>query len=252
MESVINEKTAIVAICSMSNVLGTTTPVDRVTQLAHQFGAVVLVDAAQSVPHGATNVTQTDIDFLVFSGHKLYGPSGVGVLFGKYELLTEMDPFMYGGHMISEVGRDESKWSLPPAKFEAGTMPIVQIIALGEAIKFVNSVGLDAISQHEHELLIHAHQKLSEIKGLTIHGPTTQHKGAIVSFSITGVSAEDLAIRLNDAGIFTRHGHHCAMVLHDRLGVPATTRASIGMYNTIEDIDDLVSAVVSAVKELRS
>ncbi len=252
MESAINERTAIVAICSMSNVLGTMTPVEKVTQLAHQHGAVVLVDAAQSIPHCATDVTESDIDFLVFSGHKLYGPSGVGVLYGKYDLLTEMDPFLYGGHMISEVGRDESTWSLPPAKFEAGTMPIVQIIALGEAIKFVNSVGLDAIGQHEHKLLVQAHEELSKIEGLTIYGPAVENKGAIVSFSIAGVSTEDLAIRLNDAGIFTRHGHHCAMVLHERLGVPATTRASIGMYNTAEDINDLSDAVAAATDQLRS
>ena len=247
----INEKTAIVAVCTMSNVLGTINPIDKIVQQAHAVGAVVLVDAAQSVPHQSIDVAESEIDFLTFSGHKLYGPSGVGVLFGRYDLLMQMEPFMYGGHMISEVGRDESTWALPPAKFEAGTMPIVQIIALGEAIQFVNAVGLSEIQAHEHKLLELAHQLLSKIDGLTIHGPALEQKGAIVSFSIQGVSTEDLAIRLNDAGIFTRHGHHCAMVLHERLGVPATTRASIGLYNTTDDIRQLAKTVADAAKELR-
>ncbi|MCL4164858.1 UNVERIFIED_CONTAM: hypothetical protein GTU68_040176, partial [Idotea baltica] len=211
----------------------------------------VLVDAAQSVPHQSIDVGQLNIDFLTFSGHKLYGPTGVGVLYGRYDLLTEMDPFLFGGHMISTVGRETSTWSLPPAKFEAGTMPIVQIIALGAAIEFVNAVGLDVIGEYEHKLLQQAHRQLSGIDGLTIHGPDLNNKGAIVSFSIDGVSTEDLAIRLDDAGIFTRHGHHCAMVLHERLGVPATTRASIGMYNTTEDIDELARAVDQAVRQIR-
>ncbi|QDT11553.1 SufS family cysteine desulfurase [Stieleria marina] len=251
IESTINEKTAIVAVTSMSNVLGTLPPIEKITHLAHQCGAVVLVDAAQSIPHQRIDVVKSEIDFLTFSGHKLYGPTGVGVLYGRYDLLTEMDPFMYGGHMISQVGREESNWALPPAKFEAGTMPIVQIVSLGAAIEFVNAVGLDVIGKHEHSLLQLAHQRLTEIDGLTIYGPQPDNKGSIVSFSIQGVSSEDLAIRLDEAGIFTRHGHHCAMVLHERLGVPATTRASIGMYNTTEDIDELARTVKSAVKQLR-
>ncbi len=250
IESTITDKTAIVAVCSMSNVLGTINPIKSMARRAHDHGAVILVDAAQSVPHQSHDVVESEIDFLTFSGHKLYGPSGVGVLFGRYEWLTKMSPFLFGGHMIDQVGRDESSWSLPPAKFEAGTPPIVQIIGLGEAIKFVNSVGLDAIANHEHELLKLAHEQLESIEGLTIHGPAVDQKGAIVSFSIAGVSCEDLAIRLNYAGIFTRHGHHCAMVLHQRLGVPATTRASIGMYNTVDDIDELAQAIAAAVDDI--
>ncbi|MGB7344262.1 MAG: SufS family cysteine desulfurase [Pirellulaceae bacterium] len=251
IDSMINDKTAVVAVCSMSNVLGTINPIKRLADKAHAHGAVILVDAAQSIPHQAINMVESEIDFLTFSGHKLYGPSGVGVLYGRYDLLMDMDPFLYGGHMIAEVGRDESTWALPPAKFEAGTPPIVQIIALGEAIEFVNAVGLDAINAHEHKLLQQAHHELSQTEGLTIHGPALDQKGAIVSFSIDGVSTEDLAIRLNDAGIFTRHGHHCAMVLHQRLGVPATTRASIGMYNIPDDISQLAKTVAAAVKDIR-
>ncbi|NNE01340.1 MAG: cysteine desulfurase [Pirellulaceae bacterium] len=251
LDSIINDKTAIVAICSMSNVLGTLNPVDQICQRAHQCGAVVLVDAAQSVPHMVSDVAKQNIDFLTFSGHKLYGPTGVGVLYGRAELLEAMDPFLYGGHMISRVRRESSTWAQPPAKFESGTMPIVQIIGLGAAIDFVRSVGFDAISKHEHRLVAAIHDRLSRIDGLTIYGPDLDKKGAIVSFSIDGVSTEDLAIRLDQRGVFTRHGHHCAMVLHERLGVAATTRASLGMYNTMADVDELADAIDEGVKEIR-
>lgn len=241
--SMITERTAIVAVCSMSNVLGTVNPIAQIVAEAHSHGAVVLVDAAQSIPHALTNVADLDIDFLTFSGHKLYGPSGVGVLYGKRQLLEDMDPFLYGGHMIEHVGREASTWAEPPAKFEAGTPPIVPIIGLGTAIDFVTSIGYDAIHQWEQELLQAATERLTKIPGLKIYGPTLTHKGAIVSFTLDHVSAEDLAIRLDDRGIFTRHGHHCAMVLHDRLGVPATTRASFGLYNTLADIEELAIAI---------
>ena len=251
-QSLIGSKTKMVAFCSMSNVLGTVNPIRELTKLAHEHGAVVCVDAAQSIPHSQIDVTDLDIDFLVFSGHKLYGPSGVGVLYGRRTLLDSMDPFLYGGHMISQVGREQSTWSQPPAKFEAGTMPIVQIIALGAAIDFVQSIGYDQIANHEHRLLVEAHEALNEIDGLTIFGPSVDKKGAIASFSIDGVATEDLAIRLDDGGIFTRHGHHCAMVLHETLGVPATTRASFGVYNTSHDVRALADCVAAAVSEIRS
>lgn len=247
----ISNRTAIVAITSMSNVLGTINPVEQIVKLAHEHGAIVLVDAAQSVPHMATDVTRLDADFLTFSGHKLYGPSAVGVLYGKRELLQKMNPFLYGGHMIETVGREESTWAEPPAKFEAGTMPIAPIIGLGSAVDFVASVGFDAIHQLEQDLLIAAHQRLESIPGLTIYGPGTHHKGAIVSFTIDGVSTEDLARKLDNHNVFTRHGHHCAMVLHERLGVPATTRASFGIYNTVEDVEKLAIAIEDAIASLR-
>ena len=247
----IGPKTQLVALCTMSNVLGTVNPVSEICELAHRHNAVVCVDAAQSVPHLPINVSQLEVDFLTFSGHKLYGPSGVGVLYGRLDLLQSMDPFLYGGHMIQSVGRTDSSWSEPPAKFEAGTMPIVQIISLGAAVEFVLSVGLDAIAAHEHALLVAAHDELSTIEGLTIYGPSVDMKGAIVSFSIEGVSTEDLSHRLDAKGIFTRHGHHCAMVLHDTLGVPATTRASFGMYNTLDEVDYLAKCVKEAVAELK-
>lgn len=251
IESMITDRTAIVAVCSMSNVLGTINPVDFIVQRAHDHGALVLVDAAQSIAHATVNVAESDIDFLTFSGHKLYGPSGVGIVYGKRELLLEMDPFLYGGHMIETVGREESTWAEPPAKFEAGTLPIVQMIGLGSAIDFVASIGYDAIHGHERKLIEAAHGRLSEIPGLTIYGPELACKGAIVSFTIDGVSTEDLAIRLDDKGVFTRHGHHCAMVLHQRLGVPATTRASFGCYNTLADVEALAQAIEFGISDVR-
>ncbi len=250
-DSMIHEATALIAVCSMSNVLGTVNPIAEICQAAHRVGAVVVVDAAQSVAHGVTDVVLDDVDFLVFSAHKMYGPSGVGVLYGRGELLAKMDPCFFGGHMIERVGRDRSSWAMPPAKFEAGTMPIVQIIGLGEAVDFVHSVGFAAIEERDRELVAAAHRDLSAIPGLRIHGPALDHKGAIVSFSIDGVATEDLAIRLDQRGVFTRHGHHCAMVLHERLGVAATTRASFGIYNTLEDVAALVDAVKFGVNDIR-
>lgn len=250
IDSLITDRTAIVAVCSMSNVLGTVNPIEQIVRSAHAQGALVMVDAAQSAPHLPAEVELRDIDFLTFSGHKLYGPSGVGVLYGKRKLLDEMDPFLYGGHMIERVTRDSSTWAEPPAKFEAGTPPIVPIIGLGAAIDFVMSIGYDAIHGLEQQLLYAAHDRLNRIPGLTIYGPDLAHKGGIVSFTIDGVSTEDLAIRLDDHGVFTRHGHHCAMVLHDRLGIPASTRASFGLYNTLQDVEALGTAIEAALREL--
>lgn len=251
VEEMIGEKTALVAVCSMSNVLGTINPIRAICERAHRFGAIVVVDAAQSVPHSVTDVIADDVDFLTFSGHKVYGPSGVGVLYGRHEALQKLNPYVYGGHMISHVGRDVSTWAQPPAKFEAGTMPIVQIIGLGAAIDFVQSIGFPAIESHESKLLQETQRRLLEVDGLQIFGPDVGHKGAIVSFAIDGVATEDLAIRLDQRGVFTRHGHHCAMVLHERLGVAATTRASFGLYNTKADVDALVNAVKEGVDEIR-
>ncbi len=251
IESMINERTALLAVCSMSNVLGTVNPISDLCDRAHRFGAVVVVDAAQSVAHSLTDVAANKIDFLTFSAHKLYGPSGVGVLYGRQEFLRAMDPILFGGHMIERVGREQSSWAQPPAKFEAGTMPIVQIIGLGAAIDFVNSVGFAAIEELDARLVAAAQRRLSAIDGLRIFGPTVEKKGAIVSFAIDGVSSEDLAVRLDQRGVCTRHGHHCAMVLHERLGVAATTRASFGIYNTLHDVDALAEAVEWGVRDIR-
>jgi len=248
LDDMLTPRTRMVSVSAMSNVLGTINPIDDIARRSHQAGAVVCVDAAQSAPHMTIDVNPADghgepVDFLAFSGHKLYGPTGIGVLYGRPDLLREMDPFLGGGHMVSEVFQDQSTWADPPAKFEAGTIPIVQAIALGSAIEYVTRLGLEQIRQYECQLLQYAHRELETIPGLTIHGPAVEHKGAICSFTIDGVAAEDLANLLDVRGVFVRHGHHCAMPLHNVLRVPATVRASFGIYNSEEEIDRLTSGL---------
>jgi cysteine desulfurase/selenocysteine lyase len=235
----------------MSNVTGTVNPVELISARAHAVGARVLMDGAQSVPHQPTDVQSLGVDFLAFSGHKLYGPSGVGVLYGRRELLEEMDPFLGGGHMIDQVTLDGSTWAPPPAKFEAGTLPIVQAIALGAAVDYVTQIGFGALQAHEQQLLQYAHARLEEVPGLKIHGPAPEHKGAIMSFTIDGAHPEDLAQLLDRRGVFVRHGHHCTMPLHSLLGVAATVRASCALYNTLAEIDALVDALHFARGKLR-
>lgn len=251
LDEFLTPRTRVVAITAMSNVLGTMPPVREIAQRAHEVGAVVFVDAAQSVPHGPTDVRELGADFLAFSGHKLYGPSGVGVLYGRRELLEAMDPLMFGGHMISQVTTEESTWADLPAKFEAGTPPIAQIVALGPAVDYVQQIGFAAIHQHETQLLAYAWQRLHEIPGLRIHGPPLEHRGAIAAMTIEGAHPEDLAQLLDRRGVFVRHGHHCTMPLHEWLGVSATVRASFGMYNTRSDVDALVDAIQFALQKLR-
>jgi cysteine desulfurase/selenocysteine lyase len=217
---------------------------------AKEFGTLVLVDGAQSIAHIPVNVAADDIDFFAFSGHKLYGPSGVGVLYGRRELLESMDPFLCGGHMISSVAWDHTDWAPLPAKFEAGTLPIAQVIALGTALDYISELTLCPIHKHEQSLLRYAHEHLVKVPGLTIYGPATSEKGAIVSFTVAGAAAYDLDHLLDLKGICVRVGHHCTMPLHERLGCPATVRASFGMYNTLEDVDRLVEALHFARREL--
>ena len=251
LDEVLNSRTKVIAITAMSNMLGTVNPVGEIVRRARQVGACVVVDGAQSVPHMTTDLQAIDADFLVFSGHKLYGPTGVGVLYGKPERLEEMDPIIFGGHMISEVRIEESTWSPAPAKFEAGTMPIVQAIALGEAVRWIQSIGLEAIHQHEQTLLKSTIERLKAVPGITIYGPELEHRGGIVSFRIEGIHPEDLAALLDQKGVFTRHGHHCTMPLHGHLGVSATTRVSLAAYNTQSDIEQLMQAIDFARRTLK-
>lgn len=253
LDEFITPKTKLVAVTSMSNVLGTVNPVHDIARKAHAVGAKILVDAAQSTPHGPIDVRTGDggeIDFLALSGHKLFGPTGIGVLYGREELLREMNPFLGGGHMISRVFKDHSDWADPPAKFEAGTIPIVQAIAMGTAIDYVEGLGFDNIHNYETTLLRYATDKLESIPSLKIYGPACEFKGPICSFTIDGVSAEDLANLLDIKGVFVRHGHHCTMPLHDKLGVSASVRASFAMYNTHEEVDRLVDAINFALERL--
>jgi cysteine desulfurase/selenocysteine lyase len=243
LDEVLTRKTKVVAVTGMSNMLGTMNPIRELVRRAHNVGACVIVDGAQSVPHMATDVIADDLDFLVFSGHKVYGPTGVGILYGKPERLEEMDPIMFGGHMISQVRIEESTWSAAPAKFEAGTMPIVQAIALGTAIRWVQEIGIDAIHQHEQSLLTMAMERLQGLPGMTVYGPDLAYRGGIVSFRMDGIHPEDLAALLDQKGVFTRHGHHCTMPLHTYLGVSATTRMSLAAYNTTQDIEAFMDAL---------
>lgn len=250
LDSVLTKRTRVLTIAGMSNVLGTVNPIRELVRRAREVGACVVVDGAQSVPHLPTDVMADDADFLVFSGHKLYGPTGVGVLYGKPERLEEMDPIIFGGHMISEVRVEETSWSAAPAKFEAGTMPIVQVIALGTAAEWVQRIGLASIHQHEQILTKETMERLQTVPGITIYGPDVAHRGGIITFRIDGVHPEDLAAILDQHDVFARHGHHCTMPLHTYLGVSATTRVSLAAYNTVDDITALMNAIEFALKKL--
>lgn len=251
LDLVLTKRTRLLAITGMSNMLGTVNPINALVRRARAVGACVVVDGAQSVPHLPTDVIADDVDFLVFSGHKLYGPTGVGILYGKAERLEEMNPVIFGGHMISEVRIEASTWSAPPAKFEAGTMPIVQAIALGTAVNWVQTTGMAEIHQHEQSLTALTIERLNTIPGLTIYGPDVAHRGGIVSFRIDGLHPEDLAAILDQRNVFARHGHHCTMPLHTYLGVSATTRVSLAAYNSADDIDELMKAIEFALKTIR-
>ncbi|QDT23359.1 aminotransferase class V-fold PLP-dependent enzyme [Gimesia chilikensis] len=251
-QSLLTNRTRLVAVTGMSNVLGTINPITEMARLAHAAGALIFVDGAQSVPHLPVNVDESEIDFLAFSGHKIFGPSGIGVLYGRKALLENLPPFLYGGNMISEVHLNESKWARLPARFEAGTPAIAQAIALGTAIEYVNQLGFDVIAEQEHQLSQYAMEQLQSVPGLEIYGPQElEQRGAIFSFNIAGAHPEDLATLLDRKGIAVRHGHHCTMPLHQLLQIPASVRASLTFYNTTEDIDALIEAIDFARQRLR-
>lgn len=243
LDSLLTERTRLVALCAVSNVLGTINPIRDIAARAHDAGALMLVDAAQSAPHTPTDVRDLGADFLAFSGHKMLGPSGVGVLYGRRELLEAMPPFLGGGGMISEVKLDRFSPAQPPAKFEAGTPPIISAIALGAAIDYLQAVGLNAVHQHELQLSRYAHQALSGVEGLRIFGPAPEHKAGIVTFALSDVHAHDIAQVIDRYGVAVRAGHHCTQPLHERLGVSASTRASFYLYNTTADIDSLAEGL---------
>lgn len=244
-EQLLTERTRMVAITQMSNVLGTVVPVKEVVRIAHERGIPVLVDGSQACVHMDVDVRDLDCDFYIFTGHKLYGPTGIGALYGKYEHLAAMPPFNGGGEMIREVACDFVTYGEPPHRFEAGTPPIVQAIGLGAAIDYVNSIGKDRIRRHEAALLTYAQERLRGINALRIIG-TAAEKGAIVSFEMRNAHAHDFATVIDRAGIAVRAGTHCAMPLMDRFGVPATCRASFALYNTFEEIDALAQALTRA------
>jgi cysteine desulfurase/selenocysteine lyase len=240
--ALLSERTKLVAVTHMSNALGTVLPVKEIARLAHDAGALVLVDGCQAVPHMAVDVREIDADFYVFSGHKLYGPSGIGVLYAKAHLLEAMPPYQGGGEMIVSVSFEKSTYAPIPHKFEAGTPHIAGAIGLGAAIDYVTATGLNRISNHEHALTTYATERLMAIPGVSLVG-TAPGKGSILSFTVEGVHPHDVGTILDHHGIAVRAGHHCAQPVMDRFKVPATVRASLGMYNTEAEVDELAAAI---------
>ena len=237
----ITKKTKIVSLTHVSNVLGTINPIEEIAKIAHESGALMVVDGAQAVPHMPVDVKKLDADFYAFSGHKMLGPTGVGVLYGKKELLEKMQPFLYGGEMIREVRFDDTSFNELPWKFEAGTMNIAEGIGLGVAVDYLNKIGMKQIQERDNELVEYAMEKLKEIYGITIYGP--KERGAVISFNVHGVHAHDVSQILDSEGVAIRAGHHCAMPLHSVLGVSSTARASFYLYNTEEEIDVMAKAI---------
>ena len=249
INSVITSKTKIVALTHQSNVLGTINPLEALVKRTHEVGAVFILDACQSVPHMPVNVSELEIDFLAFSGHKAVGPTGVGVLWGRADLLAELPPFLFGGSMIESVTMTDATWAPAPRKFEPGVPNMAQIVGLGEAIKYLSNIGMSEIHNHEIALTEYGISKLTEITELRIIGPTdTVLRGGAVSFTLGEIHPHDLGQFLDDAGIAVRTGHHCAWPLTRKMGVPATTRASFYLYNTTEDIDQLCTSILAAQK----
>jgi cysteine desulfurase/selenocysteine lyase len=240
-------RVGLVSLTHMSNVLGTYTPAARIIDIAHRHGAKVLLDGSQAIVHRRVDVQALDVDFYAWTGHKLYGPTGIGVLYGKRDLLEQMPPFMGGGDMISAVSFERSRWAEVPHKFEAGTPAILEGIGLKAAIDYVHSIGYDAIAAHEHSLTEHALARLSRIEGLTIIGHA-QDRGGVISFTLQGAHAHDVATLLDRQGIAVRAGHHCAEPLMHRLGLDSTARASFGLYTTHAEIDSLADTLDSIRK----
>ncbi|MCU0429700.1 MAG: cysteine desulfurase [Cytophagaceae bacterium] len=248
--SLLSEKTKIVSVVHASNALGTVNPIQHITEAAHQVGAIVVVDGAQSASHLDINVEEWKLDFFVFSGHKIYGPTGIGVMYGRKELLLEMPPYMGGGEMIGEVRYDGFTTNELPYKFEAGTPNIADTIALAESIRFINKIGKESIRAHEDDLLQYATERLLQFPEIKLIG-TAKNKVSICSFIVEGVHHQDLGILLDQAGIAIRTGHHCTMPLMHRMGLKGTSRASFAIYNTREEIDALELALKKSIKMLK-
>ena len=244
-EKLITPRTKMIAMTHMSNVLGTVVPIADVTRLAHSKGIPVLVDGAQSAVHMAVDVQELDVDFFAFTGHKVYGPSGIGVLYGKKEWLSKLPPFLGGGAMIESVSTDEVTYGPTPTRYEAGTPPIVEAVGLGAALDYMMQIGRREIATYEHELVTYAHERLDELNWLTVYG-SAPGKGGIISFTMDGLHPHDISMVVDRSGVAIRAGHHCAQPLMDHFGVPAMCRASFGLYNTKQDVDTLVDALKKA------
>ena len=243
VKATINEKTKIVAIAHVSNVLGTINDIKTIAEIAHDYGAIISVDGAQAAPHMDIDMQDLDADFYSFSGHKMLGPTGIGVLYGKRTLLNNMEPVEFGGDMIDFVDKYEASWADLPTKFEAGTPLIAQAIGFAEAIKYLQNLGFEAIHQHEATLTQYAYDKMSEIEGIEIYGPAKDRRAGIITFNMTDVHAHDVATAVDTEGVAVRAGHHCAQPLMKWLKQSSTARASFYIYNTKEDIDQLVESL---------
>ncbi|MGN6681836.1 MAG: cysteine desulfurase [Streptosporangiaceae bacterium] len=248
-DDLINERTKLVALAHQSNVLGTINPVAQIAERAHSVGALVLVDAAQSVPHGLMDVSAIGADFVGFTGHKMCGPTGIGVLWARRELLDAMPPFLGGGEMIESVWMDRSTYAPPPHKFEAGTMPIAEAVGLGAAVDYLSDLDLAAVRAHEQNIVERALHALAEIDGLRILGPAEPvDRGAAISFTLDEIHPHDVSQVLDDRGVAVRAGHHCAWPLHRALGVQSSTRASFYLYNTLDEVDALAEGIRATQK----
>ncbi|WP_324253711.1 cysteine desulfurase [Staphylococcus kloosii] len=243
VKATINDNTKIVAIAHVSNVLGTINDVKAITEVAHEHGAVISVDGAQAAPHSALDMQDLDVDFYSFSGHKMLGPTGIGVLYGKRKLLQEMEPVEFGGDMIDFVSNYDATWADLPTKFEAGTPLIAQAIGLGEAIKYLENLGFDAIHEHEKQLTEYAYEQMSTVDGIEIYGPPKDRRAGVITFNIKDIHPHDVATAVDTEGVAVRAGHHCAQPLMKWLKQSSTARASFYIYNTTEDIDQLVEAL---------
>jgi cysteine desulfurase/selenocysteine lyase len=248
-EDLINNRTKIVAITHQSNVLGTIVPLDEIVKLAHSVGAVVVLDACQSAPHFAIDVKKLDIDFLAFSGHKALGPTGVGILWGRSELLNQMEPFLTGGSMIESVTMTDAKWAPSPKRFEAGVPNMAQAVGFAAAITYLNNLGMENVASHERDLTSYALKKFSELRGVEVIGPKdNKDRGSVISFTMEGIHPHDVGQVLDQYGVAVRTGHHCAWPLMKKLGIVGTTRASFYIYNDEADVDVLIDSIEQAQK----
>jgi cysteine desulfurase/selenocysteine lyase len=241
-QRLLNDKTKLVSVTQVSNALGTVVPVKEVAALAHRAGAKVLIDGAQSVSHMRVDVRDLDADFFVFSGHKIFGPTGIGVVYGKAEVLEDMPPYQGGGNMIQDVTFERTVYHAPPTRFEAGTGNIADAVGLGAALDYVDRIGIENIGRYEHDLLAYATQRMSPIPGVRLIG-TAADKASVLSFMLRGYTTEEVGQALNEEGIAVRTGHHCAQPILRRFGLEATVRPSLAFYNTCEEVDRMVDVV---------
>jgi cysteine desulfurase/selenocysteine lyase len=247
LKKLITSKTKIVAVTHLSNVTGTIVPIKEIVEIAHKKNVPVLVDGCQAVPHIKVDVTDLDCDFYAFSGHKVYGPTGIGILYAKKKWLERLPPYIGGGAMISEVKKDKIVYASSPEKYEAGTMPTAEVIAFKESIKFMESIGIDNLIKHENEIKNYALEKLRKINSVKIIG-NPKNKAGVIAFTIQGIHPHDIATILDDDGVAIRAGHHCCQILHEKLNLTATARASIGVYNNKDDIDMFCKAIQNCKK----